>query len=281
MPGALHRGCAGESGYVVQAQELERLVRLDTYSLAVKLVGRPEDIPSEVVRPARDLGHRLSTCQAFSLCRHQGTTYAQLMEDMWCPEPVIGLGLHVPPKSFMEGHNRYPEDVETLEAGANFAGDFPRFRVGRYIGLLVSPLSEATFTPDLVVLYCTPAQLTLLLLGVAYKDGRDLSVVLSGHAACVYAVVPPMKTGRCQVAVPCRGDRYAAAGQDNELIFTVPLAALDDLLVGLRELKLRDTKLPAPVFVQPEYAMRGSYVDLAKEMGIMRGETEESDARAP
>ena len=68
----------------------------------------------------------MSTCQCFSLSRRFGTTIAQLKEDMWCPEPVLGFGLAEPPRYFLEGRNRYPDGVETLEAGANWAREFPR-----------------------------------------------------------------------------------------------------------------------------------------------------------
>jgi uncharacterized protein (DUF169 family) len=93
-------------------EELEEILRLRTFPLAIKLLEREEDIPEGAVRPVRDFGYHLSLCQAFSRSRHVGTniygaategiappsvTIAMLKEDMWRPEPVIGYGLAGPP----------------------------------------------------------------------------------------------------------------------------------------------------------------------------------------
>jgi len=250
------------------AGELEKYVRLDTYPLGIKLLKTQEDIPQDTKRPVRDFGHHLSTCQAFSMSRHEGTSVALLKEDMWCFEPVVGFGLEEPPLRFLEGHNRFPQDVETLEAGANFARNFPRLEAGQYIGIMSAPLETSNFEPDLVMMYCTSTQLTLLLLGIAYKDGYDVTCTLSGHAACVYSVVPVLQTGKCQVALPCRGDRYAAGAQDNELIFSVPYARLDDLVTGLKAIAKAGTRLPGYAVMQPEYQLPESYVQLGKEIGM-------------
>lgn len=250
------------------AEELERLVRLDTYPLAIKLLKTQVEIPQSAKRPVRDLGYHLSTCQAFSMSRRDGATVAMLKEDMWCFEPVVGFGLEKPPLRFLEGYNRFPQDVETLEAGANFAQNFPCLEVGKYVGIMSAPLEASDFEPDLVMMYCTSTQLTLLLLGIAYKDGYDVTSTLSGHAACVYSVVPVLETGKCQVALPCRGDRYAAGAQDNELIFSVPCDRLDDLVTGLKAIAKAGTRLPGYVVIQPEYQLPESYVTLGKEIGM-------------
>lgn len=105
----------------------------------------------------------------------------------------------------MEGYNRYPKDVATREAGRHYAEEFPRLEAGKYIGIASAPLKATNFEPDVVMIYCDSAQLGLLLLGREYQEGHNLKCFISGHAACVYGVVPAMQTGECQVAAPCRG----------------------------------------------------------------------------
>ncbi|MEE9541885.1 MAG: DUF169 domain-containing protein [Candidatus Bipolaricaulota bacterium] len=251
-----------------KARELEKVVRLDTYPLAVKLLESEKDIPEEAKRPVRDFGHHLSLCQVFSMSRREGTAIAVLKEDMWCFEPVLAFGLEKPPVRFLEGHNRFPQDVETLQAGANYAQNSPCLEIGKYIGIMSAPLETAAFYPDMVMMYCTSAQLSLLLLGIAYKDGFDLDCTLSGHAACVYSVVPVLQTGKCQVAVPCRGDRYVAGAQDGELIFSVPYERLNDLVDGLKAIAKVGTMVPGGVVMQPEYRLPESYIDLGREIGM-------------
>ena len=128
----------------------------------------------------------------------------------------------------------------------------------------------ANFEPDLVMIYCNSAQLLRLLLGIAYKDGRDVTSRLSGYAACVYSVVPAIQTGQCQVAVPCGGDRARAGAQDNEMIFTVPRKKLEDLMLGLEQ--EGTGKIPTRISMIPEYQMSVGYAKMARLMGMKKAD---------
>jgi uncharacterized protein (DUF169 family) len=249
--------------------ELEKQLRLKTFPLALKLLEKEDDIPDGAQRPLKDFGHHLSLCQAFQISRRDGMALAMLKEDNWCPEPVIGYGLGEPPKYFLEGHNRYPHDVETLEAGSHYAQQFPRLEVGRYVGLVSAPLRTTNFEPDLVMIYADSAQLNLLLLAREYKEGYDLKCALSSHAACVYGVVPAAQSGECQVGIPCRGDHYRAMAGDDEIIFTVPRGKLEDLMAGFRYVNSSGSRLPKGYSVLPEYPLRESYEKIVKMMGYI------------
>lgn len=250
-------------------EELERRLRLKTFPVAVKLLENEADIPDGAKRPLADFGYHLSLCQAFQLSRRDGETVAMLIEDNWCFEPVVGYGLVEPPEYFNQGHNRYPRDVATLEAGRHYAEEFPRLEAGKYIGVVSAPLSATSFEPDLVMVYCDSAQLSLLLLGREYKEGYNLRCALSSHAACVYAVVPAVQSGECQVAVPCRGDHYSAMAGDEEMILTVPKGRLEDMMAGLRHVASTGSRLPRGYRFQPEYPLPESYEKIARMIGYI------------
>jgi uncharacterized protein (DUF169 family) len=255
--------------YHEYGEELEKKLRLKTFPLALRFLKKEEEIPEGTQRPLRDTGHHSSLCQSFQLSRREGAAIAMLKEDMWCPEPVIGYGLGEPPAYFMEGHNRFPKDVKTLEAGRNFAREFPRLKTGNYIGILSAPLKTARFGPDLVMIYCDSAQLSLLLLGREHRDGSNLPCALSSHAACVYGVVPAMQSKNCQVAVPCGGDRNRAMARDDEMIFTMPKEKIEDVMIGLRYVESTGSRLPKGYSFSPEYPLPESYQKIAKIMGYL------------
>ena len=256
--------------YREYGEELERRLRLKTFPIALKLLAKEVDIPKDAQRPLKDFGYHYALCQSFQLSRRDGVTIAMLKEDHWCFEPVVGYGLGEPPEFFLEGHNRYPRDVETLEAGKHYAEEFPRLEVGKYIGTVSAPLKTTSFEPDVVIIYCDSMQLSLLLLGREYRDGRNLKCALSGHAACVYGVVPSIQNGQYQVAVPCRGDHYFAMAGDEEMIFTVPKGRLEELMIGLREIEKTGSKLPKGYRFLPEYPMSQNYDKIAKLMGFVK-----------
>ena len=256
--------------YQEYGEEIERRLRLKTFPLALRLLENEEDIPEGAKRPLRDFGRHLSLCQVLQMSRREGKIMAMLKEDHWCFEPVVGYGLGEPPEYFLEGHNRYPRDVETLAAGQNYALEFPRLEVGKYVGIASAPLRATSFEPDVVMTYCDSTQLCLLLLGREYKEGYNLKCALSGHAACVYSVIPALQGGECQVAVPCRGDRYRAMAGDEEMIFTVPRGKLDDVMLGLRRIEATGSKLPQGYSLLPEYPLQKSYKDIAGMMGYIK-----------
>ena len=253
------------TSYNEYGRSLEKLIRPNSHPLAVRMLRSPEEIPGGALRPVRDFGKCMSTCQTFALSRRFGETVAQLFEDMWCPEPVIGFGLAEPPQFFYEGKTRYPDGVKSLEAGANWAREFPRFEVGDYVGVVSAPLTTAEFEPDVAVVYCDSAQLLRLLLGLAYEDGRDITTVLGGHSACVYSVVPTMLKNECQVSVPCRGDRGYAGTQDYEMIFSIPRDQITRVVEGLK--KPGTSSVPTRFSMNPEYRLSTGYAEIARQMG--------------
>ena len=256
--------------YREYSEELERRLRLKTYPIALKLLKTEKDIPEKAIRPLKDLGQHLSICQSFQMSRREGKTMAMLKEDNWCFEPVVGFGLGEPPEYFLQGYNRYPRDVGTLEAGKHYAQEFPRLEAGKYIGVASAPLRSTNFEPEYVMIYCDSSQLCLLMLGREYKDGYNLKCALSSHAACVYGVVPAILSGQCQVGVPCRGDHYRAMAGDEEMIFTVPKGKLEDLMIGLRHVESTGSKLPQGYGFQPEYPLNDSYKKIAQMMGYIK-----------
>jgi uncharacterized protein (DUF169 family) len=113
-----------------QAEKLEDLLRLQSLPLGIKMLTSGDEIPKEAQRPVRDMGFHLNFCQALALSRRNGLTIAQTIEDMWCFEPVVGFGFVKPPKRFLDGYNRYPASARSLEAGATWAKNMPRFEQG-------------------------------------------------------------------------------------------------------------------------------------------------------
>ena len=254
--------------YREYADELERMTRLQTFPLAVKLLAEESGIPEGAERPLKDFSYRIALCQGYAMSRRDGRTVAMFKEDMVCFEPVVGYGWVVPPPYFLDGHNRFPEDVKDLKAGRNFVDDFPRLATGKYTGVVSAPLATANFDPDMVMIYCNSAQLGLLLLGKEYQDGHDLKCNLSSHAACVYSVVPILEGNDYQVSVPCRGDRYIALAGDDEIIFSVATNKLKDLLAGLRHVKKYGSKLPRNPQMKRNPLIPESYQKIAKILGM-------------
>jgi uncharacterized protein (DUF169 family) len=73
--------------------DLERMMMLRTYPIALKMLKSQSEIPKGAVRPKKDRGEHYAMCQATAVARRQGMTLAMFLEDHWCFEPIISYGL--------------------------------------------------------------------------------------------------------------------------------------------------------------------------------------------
>jgi uncharacterized protein (DUF169 family) len=144
----------------------------------------------------------------------------------------------------------------------------PRFDYGMYSAVVVAPLATANFEPDLFIVYGDPAKMTQIMLAKNWLDGRDITTNLSGHAACVYYVVPPIKERKWHMSLPCGGDLRRAVGEIYNMVFSAPIEVLGDLLKGLNA--IRDEGLGLPLHLSPaiEYPLPKAYVEIGKSLGM-------------
>lgn len=269
--------------YRKYADDLQEILRLRTFPFGVKLLEKESDIPKGTFRPLRDIGHSLSLCQAFSRSRLiekqiygapsdkeviGSPSIAMLKQDMWCPEPILAYGLAETPQYFLDGNLRYPGTHRTRESAQAWAHAFPRLDTGKYIGVISASLKALNFIPDVILIYCDSAQLSLLVQAATWKDdGLEMTCKLHPSAVCVRAVVPVIQTGQYQVNLPCWGDRSRAGAHDSELVFSLPRTKMDDLMEGLQSFAKTGRTMPVQFSYWPEHEMPDTYAKLRELMG--------------
>jgi uncharacterized protein (DUF169 family) len=210
---------------------LDMLV-LRTYPVAVKMLKHESEIPKGAVRPKKDLGEHYAACQAFGIVRRRGTTLAMCIEDHWCFEPIIGYGLVEPPKDFLEGSGS-AFFIQDKEAAKKRTDDIPLIPHGEYAGMVLSPLHQATFTPDLTVVYCNATQLRHMLFSLMNQNGYRVTSTLDPIWSCVHSVVPSLLTGECKVTVPDPGEFERGGVGDDEMMLTIPAGKMEELMNGV------------------------------------------------
>jgi uncharacterized protein (DUF169 family) len=199
---------------------MEKLLILSTSPIAVKMLEKEEDVPSDALRPRQQRGYHLAQCQAFALSRREKATVAMLKEDNWCPGAVIAYGLVQTPNS--------------SPARKNTTGD--RFPFGRYMGVLTAPLKTAGFKPDVVIMYSDTNQLRNLLLAMKPEERPGVT----GHFfpfSCASAVVTPMLSGQYTISLPDPGEYARALTLAGEMMFAIPEKKLGNLVNDLSQYK--------------------------------------------
>jgi len=226
---------------------LERLLGFKTSPLAVKMIETEADIPEGAYRPKRDDGVHYSQCQAFAMSRRDKKTVAMLKEDNWCPAPITAFGLDERPER--------PDMVPGQAMG------YYCFEPGKYIGILTVPLKDATFLPDLVLMYPTTNQLRNLMMAVPREEAEKLHTHYFAPS-CTYAVVNPMLTGEYWIVLPDPGETARALADDGEMMFSVPADKMEGLMSGIKRIQERmgrvglDSKLMLYDFPQPPHYIK-------------------------
>jgi uncharacterized protein (DUF169 family) len=247
---------------------LEQWLRMRVHPIAVKLLKKNEEIPREAIIPSRDFNKRLNLCQAFSMAQRNGECIALFKQDHWCFEPVIGLGIAERIPKFLSGYHRYPDSVRDQKAGAEWCQNMPHLQFGVFSGVVVAPIHRCSFMPDVIVMHITGMMASQLLIVKNWIDGKDILCQLSGHAACVYAIVPALQKHDCHVAIPCRGDRQVAMAQDDEILFSLVPEMLPDFMAGIGLLEENNWGIPMRHFLKEEVEMRPKYVEMAELLGM-------------
>jgi hypothetical protein len=107
-----------------------------------------------------------------------------------------------------------------------------------------------------------------LLIVKNWIDGKDIYTQLSGHAACVYAIVPAILKQDCNIAIPCKGDRRIAFAQDDEIIFTMIPQMLPNFIEGIHWLQDHNWGIPMIQEYKEEYYLKPNYKDLLEKLGM-------------
>ena len=210
-------------------EELNRLLLLRHSPIALKLIYSEDEIPEGSLRPAQSCGH-LAMCQAFAKVRRDKKAITMLKEDHWCVWPLVGFRLvDMDEESTrkMGGFLFFDNKEEGIEFLRN---EYPRVAGPTPIGFTLAPLENADFEPDIVSIYCDPAQLRHLLLATRKLLGQQLEVHFDSVDSCVHSTVPVLNGQRFNITVPDPGEYERAMAEENEMIFTMRAEEMPRLL---------------------------------------------------
>ena len=215
-------------------KELEALLKLRTFPVAVKWYEDTADVPDDAVYPLKDMGKHLSFCQAVSASRMKGWTVAMTIADHWCWNPLIGFGC-VPCEPGTEVFDAVTDVlfIPDKEKAEKFFIDFPRLPLGKYKVVVTAPLAKAQFVPDVVMVYGDTEQVNFLTLMTKSLTGSRIKSEHDGIDSCIYSTVVPFQTNEYKVVFPDIGERERAQTRTDEMIFASPgekIAAVTDRL---------------------------------------------------
>ena len=215
-------------------EEIDRLLRLRTDSLGVKLFENEKAIPKDF----KILEEPWEVCQVAGMARYHRQGYA-LTKDMATPCVVgaISLGFCDTPKEMKEGTANIGVYAKTKEAVKKMFSERPCIERGKFEAVGFIPLKQSPVEPDTIMVYCTPFQALCFIYATKWDGGENLELNTSGHGGCCYeALAVPFITGKIRLAIADIGERRFARVEEYEMLVGFPINQLERLVNNLREL---------------------------------------------
>jgi len=248
-----------------KAEALNRLIRPLTFPIAVKLVESVDEFPEKTRRPSRDMGFKTNLCVGMTMARKYGWTVGITADDNTCPVAAYTYGWSEPESETKKAladfmiimkYSAHEDAAKT----AMEAVEQVKLTKGKCAGVVFSPLERTRIDPDLVMIFCNPAQLMRLVHGATQETGVAVQSMFSGRGGtCTEGVLQTFKTGKPKVVLPGNGDRVWAMVQDEEMVFTIPADWLDPVIRGLEATHQTGVRYPIPVDVRHEPLLPGQF----------------------
>jgi uncharacterized protein (DUF169 family) len=121
----------------------------------------------------------------------------------------------------------------TKEVGKSVIESVPKFDLGKYAGILVSPLDRSPIDPDVVIFGGNVSQMLVFIRAYLHSRGGRLDFSNCAMVGCADLIVTTTRTGKPTVVLPCLGYRLLAFPSDTDLLCGVPGDLLEDILKGI------------------------------------------------
>lgn len=244
------------------AQEIDQYVRPETFPVAIRVYRDEAALPPRVRRPWRDMGLKITICQAVGMAWRYGWTVGAGGEDLSCPIAMVAFGFEAEIDYYKEGNLAAGMYVETCELGALTEAEMPRFSREEAGIVVCAPLARAPFEPEVVCAYGNSAQVMRMAAAALWKTGGSITTTTTCRADCADIVIRTLRADRPQVILPCYGDRVFAQTQDHEMAFSFPWRLAADLVEGLRGTHQGGVRYPVPHYLRYEAQFPATYEKL-------------------
>lgn len=253
--------------YHKMGRKIEEYIRPSTFPLAVKTIKLENEIPQNYRRPSKDLKLQNFVCQNFKMARSYGWTIAITEKDINCQVARAIYGWDPITDETTNWMNLfsvglYAKDVETSEKLFKHLYSLDNL----FQGLIISPLTRSKVVPDVVMIYCLPAQAMRLIQGYLYCEGGALEFTAAGRVgSCHEGIAKTLLTDKPQLVLLGNGDRIWGGAQDSEVMFACPGGKLGILVEGLEATHAAGLRYPIPAYMNYSPGFQESFEKEAKK----------------
>ena len=208
---------------------IEDNVKLTCKVVAVKLLASENNLPEGYDLVDKKVRHCEMVRKA-SL----GERFYSTIEEQTCLGGAGAIGLRDMPPKLASGEKYFElgrfKDLETAKAATEKLSVIKE----RYWGIVYSPLDEATFTPDVVLIITEPVGGMKLAQSIVYSSGDKVNPNFAGiQSLCGDALANPFITDGVNFTLGCDGSRKAADIKDNEMTIGISGKKIAEVISNL------------------------------------------------
>ncbi len=216
---------------VEMSQKFSEILGLKWKPVAVKLIKDGEPLPKGIA----SLNRRLRHCQSVMLAR-KGKTLLMTPDKHACPDGSALLGMTKMPEKLANGKLYMGfGKFKTITQAKRMVEERPSLEAkGGIKATWVSPLDEASFTPDVIVFTVNPEQAMWFVCAMSYATGERSFFNTSGfNAMCIDVTLTPYLTGKPNFSFGCHGARGSTDLGENEMLVGIPWKMIPPILESL------------------------------------------------
>jgi uncharacterized protein (DUF169 family) len=242
------------------AADLERLLKLRSLPLGMKLFERREDMEAipRIRRPKAV--HTLD--QIVAQAARLGWTLGIVAEDLQGPQcrAVVGLG-RAKDADWKTGQAMVGHWFETVEDATAHQSAMHCVADDRYQALAVSPLASGRLDPpDIALFYATPGAMIYFINGLQWSGYRRFDWSVVGESACADSWGRALATREPSLSIPCFAERRYGGVLDDEMLMALPPDRLAKAIEGMEALARNGFRYP--------FAQYGIQMDVREGMRV-------------
>ena len=248
-------------------KKIEEFVRPATFPIAIKLIRSAAEIPPGGKRPKAGLEVETFLCQNFRMVRTYGWTMAIMQEDCCCKLARMIFGWDPPTEESARWGDQfsvglYASDLET----SGKVREHLHLLNNEFAGVVLSPLTRTRTEPDVIFVYCMPAQAMRLIQAYLYFKGGVMQFTAAGRmGSCHEGIAKTFLTEEPQLVLLGNGDRVWGGADDAEVMFSIPKSKSELIVNGLEATHKAGLRYPIPKYMNYTPGFQASFAKEAQK----------------
>jgi uncharacterized protein (DUF169 family) len=222
--------------------EMQDMVRLRTRPIGMKFLESLEDLNK--IPKIRRPDTLMTFCQGITMSRTLGLTLGITANDLVGPGCIVKLGCAPLSEDFKKMMYTGGRWVKTQEDADKFLEEERCMPLGKYKAIVLSPLASGRLDPpDIALIYATPAQMIMIMMGLQWENYKPIKGIFKGEGTCSDSFIDCYYNGEPQFTVPCFGERNIGHVQEDEMSLAIPGNMVEKALEGMKA--MRETRMVA------------------------------------